>query len=108
MKKPERPSRFCADVYDAVSRVPYGKVATYAQIALLSGHRGAQRAVGNALHKNPYFGIVPCHRVVNSQGRLAPEFAFGGVAEQKRLLESEKIAVDDGGIVSLEKYQWTP
>ena len=98
-------SKFSRDVYDAVKRVPRGKVATYAQIALMSGHIGAARAVGNALHVNPFFGEVPCHRVVNASGRLAPDFAFGGSDEQRRMLESEGVTVNDDA-VDLEKYQW--
>lgn len=98
-------SGFAADVYNAVKNVPRGKVATYAQIALMSGHRGAARAVGNALHVNPYFGSVPCHRIVNAQGRLAPEFAFGGAKEQQRMLEAEGVKVTDDK-VDLEVYQW--
>lgn len=85
--------------------MPRGKVATYAQIALMSGHTRAARAVGNALHVNPYLGVVPCHRVVNAQGRLAPDFAFGGIDEQKRMLISEGVEVIDG-IVNLERFQF--
>lgn len=98
-------SKFRAAVYEAVKEVPFGKVATYGQIAMMSGHRGAARAVGNALHVNPYFGTVPCHRVVNASGRLAPDFAFGGADAQKRMLEGEGIEVSDG-CVDLEKYQY--
>ena len=100
---PETP--FCKDVYEAVKSVPKGKVATYAQIALMSNHRGAARAVGNALHVNPTPGIVPCHRVVNASGALAPDFAFGGVDAQKKLLQAEGVQVKDGK-VDLEIYQW--
>ncbi len=96
---------FMRDVYAAVKLVPRGKVATYSQIALMSGHNGAARAVGNALHVNPYFGEVPCHRIVNASGRLAPDFAFGGADAQRRMLESENVTVVDGA-VDLEKFQW--
>ena len=51
-------------------------------------YAGAARAVGNALHVNPEPVVVPCHRVVNASGKLAPWFAFGGLNAQKRLLES--------------------
>ena len=98
-------SGFAGDVYDAVKRIPMGKVATYAQIALMSGHRGAARAVGNALHVNPFFGTVPCHRVVNASGYLAPDFAFGGPDNQRRMLEDEGVEVTDGR-VDLAAYQW--
>ncbi len=97
--------KFDDAVYEAVKLIPQGKVATYGQIALMSGHRGAARAVGNALHVNPYFGAVPCHRVVNASGRLAPMFAFGGADAQKRMLEAEGVTVKDNR-VDLEKYQW--
>lgn len=98
-------SAFSDDVYEAVKNIPEGCVATYGQIALMSGHRGAARAVGNALHVNPYFGVVPCHRVVNSSGALAPDFAFGGIDEQRRMLNAEGVQVVDGK-VDLDKYQW--
>lgn len=97
---------FAESVYETVKKIPKGKVATYAQIALMSGHIGAARAVGNALHINPYFGSVPCHRVVNASGRLAPGFAFGGIDEQRKMLRKEGVAVSDGGVVDLSIYQW--
>lgn len=96
---------FKEDIYKTVRSIPSGRVATYAQVALMSGHKGAARAVGNALHANPEPGVIPCHRVVNAQGRLAPDFAFGGVDAQKRLLEREGVAVADGA-VDLAEYQW--
>lgn len=91
-------------IYDAVLQIPKGKVATYGQIAVMAGNRGYARIVGNALHRNPAPGIIPCHRVVNAKGRLAPEFAFGGAGEQQRLLEAESVEVFDG-FVDLKKYQ---
>ena len=50
-------------VYEQVKRIPKGKVATYGQIALMCGSPRASRAVGYALHFNPYPGVIPCHRV---------------------------------------------
>lgn len=91
-------------IYDAVMLIPKGQVATYGQIAVIAGNRGYARIVGNALHKNPAPGIIPCHRVVNAKGRLAPNFAFGGAGEQQRLLEAEGVEVLDG-FVDLKKYQ---
>ncbi len=96
---------FAERVYDAVKKIPRGMVATYAQIACMAGSTGAARAVGNALHVNPAPVVVPCHRVVNAAGRLAPSFAFGGIDKQKSLLEAEGVTVIDG-TVDLEKYQW--
>lgn len=103
--KDKKISRFAFDVYEAVKLVPQGKVATYAQIALMSGHRGAARAVGNALHVNPFYGEVPCHRVVSAAGKLAACFGFGGAEVQAEMLAAEGVTVTDGA-VDLEKYQW--
>ena len=92
-------------IYEAVKQIPYGKVATYAQIAAAAGNKKMARAVGNALHKNPQPGIIPCHRVVNSKGELAGEFAFGGAWKQGELLKEEGVEVVKGK-VDLAKYQW--
>ena len=96
---------FFEAVYEVVSRVPRGKVVTYGMIARAIGHPRAARQVGNALHHNPTPVVVPCHRVVNREGRLAPAFAFGGLDVQARLLEEEGVPVVDG-YVDLEKYMW--
>ena len=91
-------------IYEAVKRIPYGHVATYAQVAEMAGDRKMARAVGNALHRNPDPDNIPCFRVVNSKGELAGEFAFGGAGAQAKLLEAEGIEVIDGR-VDLKKYQ---
>ena len=93
-------------VYNVVRSIPKGKVATYGQIAIMCNSPKASRAVGYALHCNPMPGIIPCHRVVNRDGRLAPAFAFGGEGAQKALLESENIEVSSENIVDLKKYLW--
>ena len=90
-------------IYEAVKRIPKGRVATYGQVAAMAGNPGMSRAVGNALHKNPAPGIIPCHRVVNSQGKLSGSFAFGGETAQEKLLEAEGVEVKNG-TVDLEKY----
>lgn len=92
-------------IYEAVKKIPKGKVATYGQVAELAGDKRMARAVGNALHKNPDPDNIPCFRVVNAKGELAGEFAFGGAGEQAKLLEADGIEVTDGK-VNLEKYQW--
>ena len=78
---------------------------TYAQIAELAGDRKMARAVGNALHKNPEPGVIPCHRVVNANGECSGSFAFGGAGAQEKLLRNEGVKVE-GGKVDLQKYQW--
>ncbi len=91
------------DIYNAVKKIPKGKVATYGQIAALAGNPKGARAVGNALHRNPFPGEIPCWRVVNSKGELAKHFAFGGAAAQAELLGNEGVNVTDGR-VSLKEY----
>ena len=92
-------------IYDVVKQIPRGSVATYGQVAALAGNRRWARVVGYALHVNPDPEQIPCHRVVNREGRLSEAFAFGGVNRQKLLLEAEGIPVKDD-CVRLEKYQW--
>ena len=91
-------------IYEVVKSIPKGKVATYDQVALLAGNPRWARVVGYALHVNPYPGIIPCHRVVNREGRVAPGFAFGGEGVQRQLLESEGIVFEPDGRIDLEKY----
>lgn len=90
-------------IYEAVKKIPKGKVATYGQVAELAGNPKMARAVGNALHKNPAPDSIPCYRVVNAKGELAGEFAFGGAGAQRKLLEADGIEFI-GDRVDLEKY----
>ncbi len=91
-------------IYEVVKSIPKGRVATYGQVALLAGNPRWARVVGYALHVNPEPGIIPCHRVVNREGRVAPGFAFGGEDVQRQLLESEGIVFESDGKIDLEKY----
>ena len=95
---------FFERVYDAVKQIPKGKVATYGQIAVAAGSPRAARQVGYALHVNPQPGIIPCHRVVNRFGGLAPAFAFGGQEVQAALLRQEGVQVKESFMVDLETY----
>lgn len=90
-------------IYEAVKKIPAGKVATYGQVAAMAGNPKMSRAVGNALHKNPDPENIPCFRVVNSKGELSGAFAFGGENEQKKRLEADGIKVEDGR-VELSRY----
>lgn len=90
-------------IYEAVRKIPYGKVATYGQVAEMAGDRKMARAVGNALHKNPDPETIPCYKVVNAKGELAKEFVFGGPGEQAKRLAEEGIYVENNR-VNLEKY----
>lgn len=90
-------------IYEAVKRIPKGKVATYGQVAEMAGDKKMCRAVGNALHKNPNPDEIPCYRIVNSKGECSGSFAFGGEDAQAKLLMADGIEVVNGR-VDLRKY----
>ena len=85
----EQASGFERAVYRAAMRIPYGQVRTYGWIARRIGRPRAARAVGNALGRNPVPIIVPCHRVVRSDGLLGGFSARQGVALKQKLLALE-------------------
>ena len=91
-------------IYEVVKNIPKGRVATYGQVALLAGNPRWARVVGYALHNNPAPEIIPCHRVVNREGRVAAAFVFGGENAQRKLLENEGITFEADGRVDLKKY----
>lgn len=93
-------------IYDVVRRIPYGKVATYGQVAMIAGNPRWARAVGYALHANPDPEGIPCYRVVNRFGGVAPAFAFGGEERQAELLRAEGIEVSEDGKVDLDRFLW--
>lgn len=95
-------------VYEIVRQIPEGKVASYGQIAFMAGSWRASRAVGYALHRNPYQGKVPCHRVVFQDGRLTTGFVFGGKDVQRQLLEAEGVKFTAEGHVDMNKCRWNP
>ena len=94
-------------VYDVVSSIPKGKVATYGQVAKLAGAPGAARAVGMCMHTNRDTKKVPCHRVVGSTGKLTG-YAYGdGLTTKKKLLAKEGVAFK-GDAVDLAQSAWRP
>jgi methylated-DNA-[protein]-cysteine S-methyltransferase len=93
---------FQEKVWALCARVPRGRVVTYGDIARRLGSRG-YRAVGAALHSNPYAPAVPCHRVVGADGSLTG-FA-GGLEKKRRLLRAEAVAVKRGR-VDLSRYRF--
>ncbi len=95
--------KYADKIYDYLAVIPMGKVTTYGQIAGYLGNKRLARAVGNALHKNPDGNRFPCYKVVNSKGQLSESYAFGGIDEQKRRLETDGIEVVNY-TVDLEKY----
>ena len=90
MKKKTATSRYQRDVLEYVATIPRGKVTTYGQIAkdlFLS----TPRIVRKILHTNPDSNKYPCHRVVFSDGSLAPAYAFGGEEVQRKKLSAEGV-----------------
>ncbi len=92
-------------IYRVVKQIPYGRVATYGQVAALAGNRRWSRVVGYALHSNPDPDTIPCYRVVNRHGEVSEAFAFGGGNRQIDLLKAEGVECINGR-VDLETYQW--
>ena len=91
--------------YKLLSTVPSGRVTTYKHLAEALGCR-AYRAVGNAMNKNPYpRDIVPCHRVVNADGRLG---GYAGRTNEKvRRLQEEGVSVSEGRIIDFKQKLYT-
>ena len=76
-------------VWKEISRIPYGQTMSYKEIAERIGHPNSSRAVANACGKNPYPIIIPCHRVISSNGKLGGYSGPGGISEKRRLLKNE-------------------
>ena len=87
-------------------RIPYGKVATYGQLALLCGKPKNARQVGYALRANKLEKSLPAHRIVNGQGFLSGAGAFSSSGLQKKLLQKEGVIVGPDNRVDLKKFQW--
>ncbi len=92
-------------IYNIVKLIPYGRVTSYGQIARLLGDVRLSRVVGYALSKCDDQN-VPCHRVINSTGKLASSFGEIGNIEQKLMLMKEKITFKDDCYVNIEKHFW--
>ena len=78
-------------VWSIVRRIPYGTVRTYRWVGMEMGQPDAVRAIGNALGANPVPLLVPCHRVVASDGRLGGFSAEGGLKLKLNMLEMERV-----------------
>lgn len=74
---------FQKKVWTALAHIPYGETKTYKEIALAVGNQKAVRAVGGANNKNPLPIVIPCHRVIGSDGSL---IGYGGGLDKKRLM----------------------
>ena len=83
-------TEFQIKVWKEIKRIPEGETRSYKEVAIAIGSPKASRAVSNACGKNPYPIMVPCHRVVKSDGSLGGYSGLGGVKKKKQLLEKEK------------------
>ena len=102
------PSDFFARVYTIVAQIPPGCVLTYGQIADMAGNPRAARIVGYAMNNAPDDRGLPCHRVVNRSGAMAPGLIFGGAGCQRAQLEAEGVTFKPDGCIDLEKHLWWP
>jgi O-6-methylguanine DNA methyltransferase len=83
---------FKEKIYKFCSSIPKGKVATYGQLARLAGKPKAARAVGVFMKNNPDAPVVPCHRVVASDGKLTGYSGTGGIVQKKKMLINEGVS----------------
>lgn len=80
---------FRKKVYQNAMKIKAGQVITYGQLAKKSGSPGAARAVGSAMARNPFLILMPCHRVVGSNGKMHGFSAIGGIKTKEKLLKIE-------------------
>ena len=93
--------RLIYEILSVVSEIPFGKVASYGQIAKLIGRQKNARLVGKVLSQSELYGDYPCHRVVNHAGRLVLDWP-----EQRALLEAENVVVGPDNHVNMKRFQW--
>ncbi len=91
-------------IWRTVRRIPYGRVATYGQVARVAGMDGQPRLVGYAMHALPAGSTVPWHRVINAAGRISVPGPSG--REQRRRLESEGVEFSAAGRVNFNQFGW--
>lgn len=93
-------------VYALAKAIPAGSVASYGQLAALSGHPRAARIVGQLMRRCAPSRGVPCHRVVMGDGSLCPEDAFGVPGLQRALLAAEGVPFLADGRVDMAACRW--
>lgn len=88
-------------IYKKLLEVPKGQVTTYGDLAKAAGIKNGQRVVGRMMNKNPYPGMIPCHRVILSSGDVGG-YAYGKDIKTNMLI-NEGIIIKNGKILNLEK-----
>jgi O-6-methylguanine DNA methyltransferase len=92
----KRKTQFEKDVLVTTFRIPKGKISTYKRIAEKIGKPKSYRAVGNALHKNPLSPVVPCHRVVSSDGSFSGPKK--GAEGRRDMVAKEGVPINKGKV----------
>ncbi len=100
---PQQAQLFRDDVLNIVSQIPCGSVTTYGIIAAWTGWPSHSRMVGRTLRYTSGAELLPCHRVVNKEGRTAP-----GWSSQRSLLEQEGVSFKPNGHVDMQRHLWEP
>jgi len=90
--------------FEALKKIPRGRIVTYKILAKAIGWPRASRAVGNAVGRNPAAPIIPCHRVICSDGRLGGYSGRGGIRKKIELLGQEGVAVKNGRVENFKKF----
>ncbi len=106
-KKVNENTPFTKAVIKMVSKIPKGKVATYGQIAKISGNAGGSRGVAWILHACSKKYKLPWQRVINSQGKISFDKTTKEYKNQKNLLLKEGIQFSDVGTVNFKKFRWS-
>lgn len=102
MRKPSK--GFFEEVYRIVGTIPEGSIMTYGMIAIMLGNPYAARIVGYAMNSAPQELNLPCHRVVNKEGKMSPGDIFGGEDKQRQMLEKEGIIFKENGCINMEMH----
>ncbi|HNY25541.1 MAG TPA: MGMT family protein [Alphaproteobacteria bacterium] len=84
---------FQKDVWRALTMIPCGQMVSYKKPAAMCGHPNAVRAVANAVGKNPMAPIIPCHRVISSDGSIGGYSGVGGIKTKRKLLAAENVFI---------------
>ncbi|MES2803442.1 MAG: MGMT family protein [Bdellovibrionota bacterium] len=106
-KKVNENTPFTKAVIKMVLKIPRGKIATYGQIAKISGNPGGSRGVAWILHACAKKYKLPWQRVINSQGKISFDKTTKEYRNQKNLLQKEGIQFSDTGTVNFKTFQWS-
>lgn len=101
-------NEFDERIYKLALLIPKGKVASYGQLAAMAGRPQNSRAAGRAMKNAPADSDIPCHRVVNQSGDIAPSHVFESRKHQRAMLEAEGVVFKANGKIDMKKSQWKP